>query len=72
MLVQEEVLTNFTNTAGLSNLQAKRADMVYFRSGKGQVFSVGSICFCGSLPWNNFDNNISTLLRNVIRKFTEE
>jgi hypothetical protein len=48
--------------------------MVHFTtpSGGGQVFSVGSICFCGSLPYNNFDNNISTLLHNVITRFTSE
>ncbi|MCX7281461.1 MAG: N,N-dimethylformamidase large subunit [Alphaproteobacteria bacterium] len=47
-----------------------RADMVYFETAKGgAVFSTGSITFCGSLPWNNFDNPISTLLRNVVTRF---
>jgi N,N-dimethylformamidase len=45
--------------------------MIYFRTKSGaQVFSVGSITFCGSLPWNGFDNNISTLLKNVVKQFT--
>ena len=43
--------------------------MVYFEtSGGGSVFSVGSITFCGSLPWNNFDNNVSRLLFNVLSR----
>lgn len=71
ILVPEEVLTQFTNVSGDPEDEAKRADMVYFETqNRGRVFSVGSITFCGSLPWNNFDNNISTILYNVIRKFT--
>jgi N,N-dimethylformamidase len=34
------------------------------------VFSVGSITFCGSLPTNRFNNDISQLLDNVVRRFT--
>ena len=50
-----------------------RSDMVYFETEKGgAVFSVGSITFCGSLPWNNFDNQISILLRNVVTRFMAE
>jgi N,N-dimethylformamidase len=67
MLVPEEQLTHLTNLSGGPEAQAKRADMIYFTTeGGGQVFSVGSITFCGSLPWNNYDNNISTLLNNVL------
>ncbi|MDP4785108.1 MAG: N,N-dimethylformamidase large subunit, partial [Alphaproteobacteria bacterium] len=72
ILVPEEMLTHLTNLSGSSEADAKRADMVYFKTANGgQVFAVGSITFCGSLPWNNYDNNISTLLRNVVRKFVE-
>ena len=50
-----------------------RSDMVYFETAKGgAVFSVGSITFCGSLPWNDFDNQISILLRNVVTRFMAE
>ena len=54
-LVPEEILTQFTNLSGQTEDEAKRADMIYFKipSG-GQAFAVGSITFCGSLPWNNF------------------
>ena len=72
ILVPEEMLTHLTNLSGGPEADAKRADMVYFKTANGgQVFAVGSITFCGSLPWNNYDNNISTLLRNVVRKFVE-
>jgi len=37
--------------------------------GGGSVFSTGSITFCGSLPWNDFDNDISRLLENVFRRW---
>ena len=70
MLVPEEQLTHLTNLSGGPEAQAKRADMVYFTTEDGgQVFSVGSITFCGSLPWNNYDNNISKLLSNVLTRF---
>ena len=58
---------HLTNLSGDSEAQAKRADMVYVKTPSGgEVFAVGSITFCGSLPWNNFDNNVSRLLRNVV------
>ena len=49
---------------------AVRADMVYFEvPGGGQVFSAGSITFCGRLLHNNADNNISRLVANVLNRF---
>jgi N,N-dimethylformamidase len=50
-----------------------RSDMVYFETARGgAVFSVGSITFCGSLPWNGFDNQVSTLIRNVVTRFMRD
>ena len=70
MLVPEEQLTHLTNLSGGDEMDAKRADMVYFRTeAGGQVFSVGSITFCGSLPWNDFENNVSRLLHNIMKRF---
>ncbi|MFU1926331.1 N,N-dimethylformamidase beta subunit family domain-containing protein [Bordetella hinzii] len=47
-----------------------RADMVYFELPRGgAVFAVGSITFCGSLPWNHFDNPVSTLMKNLVAHF---
>jgi len=46
--------------------------MVYFEvPGGGAVFSSGSITFCGALPVNGFDNNVSRILENVFRRFLE-
>ena len=72
MLVTEEVLTTYSNLSGMAEDKARRSDMIYMRAKSGaQIFSVGSICFCGSLPWNDYKNNISTLLHNVIRRFSD-
>jgi N,N-dimethylformamidase len=44
--------------------------MVYFETpNDGAVFSVGSICWCGSLSHNQYDNNVSRITENVLRKF---
>ena len=70
VLVPEEHLTHITNLPGEPVADLLRADMIYFEvPGGGSVFSTGSITFCGSLPWNNFDNNISKLLHNVFQRF---
>lgn len=67
ILVPEEQLTHLTNLSGGPESEVKRADMIYFETpAGGRVFSVGSITFCGSLPWNNFDNTVSRLLFNVL------
>ncbi|WP_108881238.1 N,N-dimethylformamidase beta subunit family domain-containing protein [Anderseniella sp. Alg231-50] len=68
MLVPEEQLTHLTNLTGGTEKDALRSDIVHFDvPGGGSVFAVGSITFCGCLPWNNFDNNVSQLLENVLR-----
>ena len=73
MLVPEEQLTHLTNVSGEAEINVKRADMVYFQVPEGgNVFSVGSITFCGSLPHNQFINNISRILENVVKKFCAE
>ena len=67
ILVPEEMLTHLTTLPGPPADELLRADMIWFETPNGgSVFSVGSITFCGSLPHNNFDNNISTLLKNVV------
>ena len=50
-----------------------RADMVFFTAPEGgAVFSTGSIAFSQSLPFGNFDNNISKLLANVVEAFSSK
>lgn len=51
--------------------QKIRSDVVYFETGHGgAVFSVGSISWCGSLSHNNYDNNVSRITGNVVRRLS--
>lgn len=70
VLVPEEWLTHVSTIPGESHDALTRADMVYFDCpGGGAVFSVGSITFCGSLSHDGYDNNVSRILENVLRRF---
>ena len=72
MLVPEEHLTHITNWPGEPLKQLIRADMTFFETpNNGAVFAVGSITFCGALPVNDCDNNISALLTNVVDRFLD-
>ena len=47
-----------------------RADITFHETPNGGgCFAFSSIAFCGSLPWNNCNNNISKLVRNVLDRF---
>ncbi|MGI8702595.1 MAG: N,N-dimethylformamidase beta subunit family domain-containing protein [Nocardioidaceae bacterium] len=47
-----------------------RCDMVFFETPNGgAVFSVGSIAYCGALSYNGYDNNVSRITENVLRRF---
>jgi N,N-dimethylformamidase len=49
------------------------AHMVFgYNVAGGQIFSTGSITFCGSLSHNGYDNPVSRILENVIRRFSGE
>jgi N,N-dimethylformamidase len=73
VLVPEEQLTHLTTTIpGAKHRDLIHADLTFFETPNGgAVFSVGSITFCGSLPTNRFDNDISQLLDNVVRRFLD-
>ena len=50
-----------------------RADMTYFEGPKGGgVFSTSSIAWCASLSHNNYDNNVSRITGNVLKRFASE
>jgi N,N-dimethylformamidase len=50
-----------------------RADMVYLEGPHGGgVFSVGSISWGGGLAHQGFDNNVSRITDNVLRRFASE
>ena len=47
-----------------------RADIVYFETANGgAVFSVGSIGWRSCLSYNNYDNTVSRITENVLRRF---
>jgi N,N-dimethylformamidase len=49
-----------------------RADMVFYELPKGAaVFSTGSITWCGALSHNNYENNVSVITENVLRRFLD-
>ncbi len=73
VLVPEEMLTHLSTRTGDPVSKLIRSDIVLFETGQGgYVFSVGSITYCGSLPWNGFDNNISKLTANVLTRFLSD
>ena len=50
-----------------------RADMIYYKTpNDGAVFGPGSLVWCGSLSHNNYDNNVSRIMRNVIDGFLRD
>jgi N,N-dimethylformamidase len=47
-----------------------RADMIYYKTpGDGAVFAPGSLAWCGALSHNGYRNNVSRLMKNVLRGF---
>lgn len=49
------------------------ADLVYFEYPRGGgVFSVGSIAWFGSLSYNAYDNNVSKITENVLKRFASD
>src|SRR5262249_54133555 len=47
-----------------------KSDIVYFETpNDGAVFSAGAITWCGGLSHNNYDNNVSRITENVLRRF---
>jgi N,N-dimethylformamidase len=72
VLVPEEYLTHLTTWPGEKPASLIRADLTFFETPEnGAVFSTGSITFCGSLPTNNFENDCSRLLGNVLDRFLD-
>jgi N,N-dimethylformamidase len=50
-----------------------RGDIVYFSTGKGgAMFSSSSMSWCASLSWNEYENNVSKLTGNVLRRFSTD
>jgi N,N-dimethylformamidase len=70
-LVNEEINVSFAGADGRFS-PAVRADMVFYEHpGGGAVFSTGSIAYVGSLAHKGYDNNVSRLTLNVLRRFLD-
>ncbi|MEX0758732.1 MAG: N,N-dimethylformamidase beta subunit family domain-containing protein, partial [Tistlia sp.] len=70
VMVPEEFLSHLATTSGERHADLIRGEIVYLKHpGGGQVLSVGSITFCGSLSHANYRNGVSRLLENVVRRF---
>jgi N,N-dimethylformamidase len=71
IVVPEELLSHIATLSGEPPERLIRGELVYFETPKGgAVFSVGSITFCGSLSHRGYDNNISQIMDNVVRRFS--
>jgi N,N-dimethylformamidase len=70
-LVAEDIYFPFDGLGGTDNFQV-RADIVYMTTANGGgVFSTGSIAWSGSLAHNGYDNDISRITGNVLRRFLD-
>jgi N,N-dimethylformamidase len=68
-LALEDVVGTGPGTGGTEN-EKVRADMVYVPwPNRGAVFSVGSVAWTGSLSHDGYDNNVSRVTENVLRRF---
>ena len=70
VVVPEELLSHIHTETGEDPTDLIRAEIIYCPKPKGgALFSVGSICFCGSLNHNGGENGVSRMLENVVRRF---
>jgi N,N-dimethylformamidase len=69
LLVNEELAMNTPAILG-SATDRIRSDITFMETGNGgAVFSFSSMAWCGSLSHNAYDNNVSRLTNNVLRRF---
>ncbi len=67
--VVEELAMSNSEQGGTVN-ELVKADMAYLEyPNGGAVFSTSSIAWGGSLSFNNYDNNVSRITENVLRRF---
>ncbi len=72
LLVMEEFGFNQQGLDGTQHPRV-RSDIAYHETPNGGAcFAFSSIAYCGSLPWNNCDNNISKLTGNVLNRFMQD
>lgn len=67
----EEIRTTHRGLTGEQNARV-RADIVFFETDRGgAVFATGSIAWCCALSHNGYDNNVSRVTDNVLRRFLD-
>jgi len=72
LVVCEEILINYPGQGGQES-PLVRADMVFYETpAGGAVFSTSSIAWAGSLSHNGYDNNVSRITENVLKRFLDE
>ena len=71
-VVEQTNTANNAKTGGTEN-PLIRADMVFLEyPNGGAVFSTSSIAWCGSLSFNQYNNNVSRITENVLRRFASD
>ncbi len=71
-LVSEEISYAFPGRGGSQDPQV-RGDMIYFTTANyGAVFAAGSIAWSQALPCYGGENNVATVMRNVLNAFTKD
>jgi len=71
-LVSEEITYAFPGRGGTQDPQV-RGDMIYFNTANdGAVFAAGSIAWSQALPCKGGENNVATIMRNVLDAFTSD
>ena len=71
LLVNEEFTVTTPDITGSQHPNV-RADLTFFETAAGGgVFSVSSIAWCGSLSHAGYDNNVSRITENVLRRFLD-
>lgn len=72
LLVNEEFTSTLPNLGGDQN-ERVRADLCFMETTSGgAIFATGSIAWCGSLPSHDYENNVSRITLNTLRRFMDE
>lgn len=71
LLTPEEMLAGFPGNDAIENPKARGELVFYECHNGGAVFSTGSITWAASLAHNGYDNNVSRITGNVLRRFID-
>lgn len=71
-LVSEEITYAFPGRGGSQDPQV-RGDMIFFNTANnGAVFAAGSIAWSQALPCHGGENNVATIMRNLLNAFIKD